>query len=68
MSKDNRSTLQCGANVDAIDSERNIPLHLIAQCKDDLENILFIINLLWDPGGAHPDCVNDRDLYDINQH
>ncbi len=52
--------LQCGANVDAIDSERNTSLHLIAQRKDDIENILFIINLLCDTGGAHPDCVNNQ--------
>ncbi|CAF3523352.1 unnamed protein product [Rotaria sp. Silwood1] len=52
--------LQYGANVDAIDSERNTPLHLIAQRKHDIENVLFIINLLCDSGGAHPDCVNDQ--------
>lgn len=52
--------LRCGANVDAIDSDRDTPLHLIAQRKTDIENVLFIINLLCDIGGAHPDCVNDR--------
>ena len=52
--------LQCGANVDAIDAERNTPLHLIVQRKTDIENVLFIINLLLDTGHAHPDCVNDR--------
>ncbi|CAF3089608.1 unnamed protein product [Rotaria sp. Silwood2] len=52
--------LQCGANVDAIDSERNTPLHLIAQRKHDIENVLFIINLLCDIGGAHPACVNSQ--------
>jgi hypothetical protein len=52
--------LQCGANIDAIDSRRNTPLHLIAQRKDHIENVLFIINLLCDSGRAHPDCVNDR--------
>ncbi|CAF0915689.1 unnamed protein product [Rotaria sordida] len=52
--------LKCGANVDAIDSERNTPLHLIAQRKHDIENVLFIINLLCDIAGAHPDCVNNQ--------
>lgn len=35
-------------------------MHLIAQRKSDIENVLFIINLLVDTGNAHPDCVNDR--------
>jgi len=52
--------LQCGANIDAIDSERETPLHLIAQRKNDIDNVLFIINLLCDTGKAHPDCVNAR--------
>ncbi len=52
--------LQCGANVDATDSERDTPLHLIAQRTSDIENILFIINLLCDTGGAHLDCVNEQ--------
>ncbi|CAF3631409.1 unnamed protein product [Adineta steineri] len=55
-----RLLLQCGANIDAIDLKRNTPLHLIAQRNDDIENILFIINLLCDTGRAHPDCVNDN--------
>jgi hypothetical protein len=46
--------------VDAVDSERDTPLHLIARRNNDIENVLFIINLLVDTGGAHPDCVNDR--------
>lgn len=52
--------LQCGANIDAIDSEKDTSLHLIAQRKDDIENVLFIINLLCDSNGAHPDCINNR--------
>jgi hypothetical protein len=52
--------LQCGANVDVIDSKGDTPLHLIVQRKDDIDNVLFIINLLCDIGGAHPDCVNDQ--------
>ena len=40
--------LQCGANADAIDKERDTPLHLIAQRKNDIDNVLFIINLLCD--------------------
>lgn len=52
--------LQCGANVDAIDSEKDTALHLIAQRKDDIGNVLFIINLLCDIARAHPDCVNNR--------
>jgi len=35
-------------------------LHLIAQRKDDIENVLFLIDLLCDTGGAHIDCVNHR--------
>ncbi|UJR29136.1 hypothetical protein I4U23_010350 [Adineta vaga] len=52
--------LHCGAYIDAFDAERNTPLHLIAQRKDDIENVLFIINLLCDTGRAHPDCVNTQ--------
>ncbi|CAF1361198.1 unnamed protein product [Adineta ricciae] len=52
--------LHCGASIDAIDAERNTPLHLIAQRKDDIENVLFIINLLCDAGRAHSDCVNSQ--------
>jgi Fem-1 family protein b len=55
-----RLLLLCGANVEAIDSERETPLHLIAQRKSDIDNVLFIINLLCDTGEAHRDCVNSR--------
>jgi hypothetical protein len=43
-----------------MDLERNTPLHLISQRTSDIENVLFIINLLCDKARAHLDCVNDQ--------
>ncbi|CAF1282904.1 unnamed protein product [Rotaria magnacalcarata] len=52
--------LQCGANVDTVDSKRNTPLHLIAQRTCDIDTVLFIIDMLCNTFGAHSDCVNDQ--------
>ena len=54
--------LKCGARVDAFDNQRNTPLHLITQRKEEkeMENILSIVNLLCDFGQAHVDCVNNQ--------
>ena len=52
--------LRCGAQVDAFDSQRNTPLHLIVQRNDNTDNLLSIMDLLFDSGGAHLDCVNEQ--------
>ena len=43
-----------------MDSQRNTPLHLIAQRNDNTDNLLSIIDLLCETGGAHLDCVNEQ--------
>lgn len=50
--------LQFDNNVDVLDAQRNTPLHLIAQRREDVDNILVLIDLLCDRFGAHVDCVN----------
>ncbi|CAF0885089.1 unnamed protein product [Rotaria sordida] len=50
-----RILLQCGAAVNAYDTIRNTPLHIIASSKSAYNKC--VLNLLCD-AGAHLDCVN----------
>ncbi|KZC09299.1 Protein fem-1 like protein B [Dufourea novaeangliae] len=52
--------IRCGADVNAMDNERNTPLHVIVSCKksiSDFETLYSIIMELIE-GGAHMDTVN----------
>ncbi|XP_073999776.1 protein fem-1 homolog B isoform X2 [Rhodnius prolixus] len=54
--------IKCGADVNALDNERNSPLHIIAGYQKPIRNFLTlhsIITLLIE-AGAHVDIVNNR--------
>ncbi|CAF1443666.1 unnamed protein product [Didymodactylos carnosus] len=57
-----RLLIQCGADVNMFDHERNTPLHIIAGYKkvntdEDLQTLQTVMNLLIN-NGAHSDTVN----------
>ena len=51
-----RLLIECGANVDALDSNENTPLHVLIQ-KGRTSDVLKTIDVLCD-AGAHLDYVN----------
>ncbi|XP_018327967.1 protein fem-1 homolog B isoform X2 [Agrilus planipennis] len=54
--------IQCGADVNAMDAERNTPLHVIVNYHkplSDFKTLHSIITCLTE-AGAHTDCVNSR--------
>ncbi|XP_076177028.1 protein fem-1 homolog B isoform X2 [Ptiloglossa arizonensis] len=54
--------VRCGADVNAMDNERNTPLHVIVSCRkliSDFETLYSIIMELIE-AGAHMDTVNSR--------
>ncbi|CAF3296898.1 unnamed protein product [Rotaria sp. Silwood2] len=53
-----RLLLNCGANIDVLDSNKNTPLHLIVQ-NGSIFNVIIIINILCN-FGAHLDYVNNN--------
>ncbi|CAF1179103.1 unnamed protein product [Didymodactylos carnosus] len=60
-----RLLIQCGADVNAFDQQRNTPLHIIAQWKPvetdgAFRTLQTIVRLLID-NGAHLDVVNSND-------
>ncbi|XP_072376743.1 protein fem-1 homolog B [Diabrotica undecimpunctata] len=52
--------LQCGANVNAMDNERNTPLHIIVQYNKAVSDFITMHSIITDliENGAHLDCVN----------
>ncbi len=53
-----RLLIDCGADVDALDANKNTPLHLVVQ-NFSLSTISIMINLLCN-AGAHLDYVNKK--------
>ncbi|CAH0550336.1 unnamed protein product [Brassicogethes aeneus] len=55
-----RLLIQCGANVNAMDQERNTPLHVIVNYHKAISDFLTLHSIITDltEGGAHLDCVN----------
>ncbi|KAG5876990.1 hypothetical protein JTB14_008132 [Gonioctena quinquepunctata] len=54
--------IECGANVNAMDEDRNTPLHVIVnyhKAVSDFKTLYLIISDLTE-NGAHLDCVNKR--------
>ncbi|KAJ8928940.1 hypothetical protein NQ314_018428 [Rhamnusium bicolor] len=57
-----RLLIKCGANVNAMDSERNTPLHVIVNYHKAISDFMTLHSIITDltEGGAHVDCVNKR--------
>jgi len=53
-----RLLVNCGANVDILDSNKNTPLHIIVQNSSTFD-VIVIINILCN-SGAHLDHVNNK--------
>ncbi|CAF3830950.1 unnamed protein product [Rotaria sp. Silwood1] len=53
-----RLLLNCGANVEILDSNKNTPLHIIVQ-NVSIFNVIIIIDILCN-FGAHLDYVNNK--------
>ncbi|XP_058796815.1 protein fem-1 homolog B-like isoform X2 [Phymastichus coffea] len=54
--------IQCGANVNAMDNERNTPLHIIVQYEKPISDFLTLHSIILDlvEAGAHMDIVNSQ--------
>ncbi|RZC32328.1 Ankyrin repeat domain containing protein [Asbolus verrucosus] len=57
-----RLLIKCGANVNAMDYERNTPLHIIVNYHKPISDFLTLHSIITDltEAGAHLDCVNKR--------
>jgi Fem-1 family protein b len=53
-----RLLIDCHADVNALDIDRNTPLHILVRNMSSM-NVFKMIDLLCD-GGAHLDCVNNK--------
>ncbi|KAJ8681326.1 hypothetical protein QAD02_017113 [Eretmocerus hayati] len=54
--------IQCGADVNAMDNERNTPLHIIVQYEKPISDFMTLHSIILDliDGGAHMDTVNSQ--------
>jgi Fem-1 family protein b len=59
-----RLLIECGANVDTLDSNKNTPLHILVQ-NIPRSDVLKTIDLLCD-AGAHLDYVNEEGQTALN--
>lgn len=57
-----RLLIQCGADVNAMDSERNTPLHVIVSYQKPISDFMTLHSIIMDltEAGAHMDSVNIR--------
>jgi Fem-1 family protein b len=57
-----RLLINCGADVNAMDYERNTPLHVIVNYHKPISDFLTLHSIITDltEAGAHLDCVNKR--------
>ncbi|KAL3285690.1 hypothetical protein HHI36_000221 [Cryptolaemus montrouzieri] len=55
-----RLLIQCGADVNAMDIERNTPLHVIVNYHKPISDFITLHSIVTDlaEAGAHIDCVN----------
>lgn len=60
--------IQCGADVNAMDSERNTPLHIIVGYHKSISDFATLRSIIVDltKAGAHIDCVNIRGQTPLN--
>lgn len=54
--------IRCGANVNAMDNERNTPLHVIVNYRKAIADFLTLHSIITDltENGAHTDIVNNK--------
>lgn len=54
--------IRCGANVNAMDSQRNTPLHIIVQYEKPISDFMTLHAIILDlvKAGAHMDTVNSQ--------
>lgn len=54
--------IQCGADVNAMDNERNTPLHVIVQYEKPISDFMTLHSIILDlvEAGAHMDTVNSQ--------
>lgn len=54
--------IRCGANVNAMDNERNTPLHIIVQYEKPISDFHTLHSIILDlvKAGAHIDIVNSQ--------
>ena len=54
--------IHCGANVNAMDNERNTPLHIIVQYEKPISHFMTLHSIILDliEAGAHMDIVNSQ--------
>ncbi|EFA05982.1 protein fem-1 homolog B isoform X2 [Tribolium castaneum] len=57
-----RLLIKCGADVNAMDYDRNTPLHVIVNYHKPISDFLTLHSIITDltEAGAHLDCVNKR--------
>uniref|UniRef100_A0AAR5Q6D3 Protein fem-1 homolog B n=1 Tax=Dendroctonus ponderosae TaxID=77166 RepID=A0AAR5Q6D3_DENPD len=57
-----RLLIRCGANVNAMDNERNTPLHVIVNYHKAISDFLTLHSIITDltENGAHTDIVNNK--------
>lgn len=57
-----RLLIQCGADVNAMDNERNTPLHFIVQYEKPISDFMTLHSIIIDlvEAGAHMDTVNSQ--------
>ncbi|GJQ66144.1 putative ankyrin repeat protein [Trypoxylus dichotomus] len=57
-----RLLIQCGADVNAMDHDRNTPLHMIVNYHKPISDFMTLHSIIMDltEAGAHVDCVNIR--------
>lgn len=54
--------IQCGADVNAMDRDRNTPLHMIVNYQKPISDFVTLHSIIMDltEAGAHIDCVNNK--------
>lgn len=57
-----RLLIRCGANVNAMDCDRNTPLHVIVNYHKPISDFITLHSIITEltENGAHVDCVNKR--------
>lgn len=59
-----RLLVNCGGDIDSLDSKKNTPLHIVVQ-NNSIPNVFIIMDILHN-FGAHLDYVNDNNQTPID--